>query len=271
MCFGVRDAVKRAEEVAARGPATVLGELVHNPVVRERLRRLGLREAGLDRVGEVATGDVVITAHGASDRDRAAWREAGYRVTDTTCPLVRRAHTAMAELAALGCRLVVIGQAGHVEVRGLTGDFPGATVILTEEEAEAVPYAPRIGVVAQTTQPVERVRHLVDVLRRRHPAAEVLFRDTVCQPTKDRQAALEKLCHGNPVVIVVGGRHSNNTRQLVRKAEQLGAAARHVEGPDDLQPEWFAGVDRVGITAGTSTPDETVQAVARRIREMAGG
>ena len=113
MCFGVREALRRAHDAAAAGPVTVLGELVHNPVVAEQLRTLGVRTGGLDDRASAGTVQVLITAHGASDRDRGAWREAGHRVTDTTCPLVHRAHQALASLVARGCQPVVIGQRGH--------------------------------------------------------------------------------------------------------------------------------------------------------------
>lgn len=268
MCFGVRDALKAAEEAAGAGPLTVLGELVHNPVVEERMRGLGVRRGRLEAVGESGTERVMITAHGASDGVRAGWEGAGYRVVDTTCPLVKRAHRALAVLVASGCHPVVIGTAGHVEVRGLTGDFPGATVVETEADLAGLPEAARYGVVSQTTQPKRYVEGMVAALRRARPGSEVEFRDTVCQPTKDRQTALEELCQGNEVVIVVGGRHSNNTRQLVETARRLGREAWQVETAADLRVEWFEGVELVGVTAGTSTLEETVSGVVAGIRAM---
>ncbi len=274
LCFGVRDALKKTKEVAAAGPVTILGQLVHNPVVTEQLAALGAREGRLEAPGSAGTGAVVITAHGAADRDRAAWREAGHRVTDTTCPLVAKAHTALARLVAGGHFPVVIGKRGHVEVRGLTGDFPQAVVVEGEADLEAVPQVEKIGVISQTTQPLERVRWLVARLRQLRPGAEVVFVDTVCQPTKDRQSALEELCRENEVVIVVGGRNSNNTRELVETARKLGARAHHVEGPGDLEEDWFDAVESVGVTAGTSTLEESVRAVVAalevmRVREQA--
>ncbi len=268
MCFGVRDALRKTHDTAAAGPATVLGELVHNPVVQQHLTTLGVQRGHLETVGSSETERVIITAHGAADRHRAAWKAAGYAVTDTTCPLVRKAHHALAQLVASGCQPVVIGQAGHVEVRGLCGDFPTAAVVETEADVEALAFAPRIGVVAQTTQPLTRVLALVERLRARHPGAEVIFKDTVCQPTKDRQAAMDRLCRENDLIVVIGGRNSNNTRQLSETARQAGVAVRQVETAHDLQPEWFSGVARVGITAGTSTLDETVQAVVARLKQI---
>jgi 4-hydroxy-3-methylbut-2-enyl diphosphate reductase len=269
MCFGVRDALRAAHEAAAAGPVTVLGALVHNPVVVGHLRAVGVREGELGVVGSAATRDVVITAHGASERDLRAWREAGFRVTDTTCPLVRKAHSALGGLVSAGYFPVVIGRKGHVEVRGLIGDHPAAVVVESEADIEAIPFCPKIGVVSQTTQPLARARDFVKQIESRRPDADVRFIDTVCQPTKDRQRALEELCLETAVVVVVGGRHSNNTRELVTTARRLGAVAHHVESPDDLDPGWFSGVESVGVTAGTSTLDESVHAVVERLRAIA--
>lgn len=269
MCFGVRDAVAMAEELAAREPVTVLGELVHNEVVLERMRALG---AGVgDLAGaEAATREVIVTAHGAADRDRKRWREGGYRVTDTTCPLVHKAHAALAQLVAAGFAPVVIGKRDHVEVRGLSGDFVGTQVVLCGEEVEGMVGAAKIGVVAQTTQPIERVRGLVAQIRARFPEAEVEFRDTVCQPTKARQRAMEELCGEVEFVLVVGGAGSNNSWQLVEKARRLGCRAERVVRAEEVKEHWLYGVGRLGVTAGTSTLPETVEGVVRRLEQLGG-
>lgn len=269
MCFGVRDALRATHEAAGRGGVTVLGQLVHNPVVDEGLAQLGVRRGRLD--GETGQGDgaVVITAHGASDAEVARWERSGRTVVNTTCPLVRKAHTALAALVAEGYRPVVIGRPGHVEVEGLIGDFPGAAVVETFRDLLKLPAAERFGVVSQTTQPVDRVAELVEQLRRCRPDSEVRFVDTVCAPTKDRQRALEELCRDCEVVVVVGGSNSNNTAELAAKAERLGARAVRVERARDLRRRWFRGVRSVGVTAGTSTLDETVQQVFERLKQFA--
>lgn len=269
MCFGVRDALEAAEEAAKRGPVTVLGQLVHNEVVLKRMAELGAREGDLWSRGAETEG-VVVTAHGAADRDRKRWQAAGYRLTDTTCPLVHKAHQALAQLVAAGCAPVVIGKRDHVEVRGLSGDFAGTQVVLTEEDVEGLEFAPVFGVVSQTTQPVERVREVVEMIRRRHPGARVEFRDTVCRPTKARQDALTELCGEVDLVLVVGGSNSNNSWQLVEKARGLGCRAERVGGPEDVKEHWLHGVRRVGVTAGTSTLEETVQKVVRRLTVLGG-
>ena len=269
MCFGVRDALAAAHEVASRRPATILGQLVHNEVVRQRLSEAGAREGRLE-AQQAGTADVIVTAHGAADRDRERWKGAGYRVTDTTCPLVRKAHDALAKLVLQGCTPLVIGKRDHVEVRGLTGDFPGAQVVLSEEDVDALPFAQRFGVVAQTTQPIDRVERVLAMIRRRHPGAKVVFKDTVCHPTKARQTALDRLCEAAGFVLVVGGRNSNNSRQLVEKARTKGCRAELVTRAEEIMEDWFSDIGVVGVTAGTSTLDESVEEVLCRLETLGG-
>jgi len=270
MCFGVRDALRATHNAAMHAPVTILGQLVHNPAVDHHLRALGAQTGDLDSPDSAATRDVVITAHGAANAQREALNRAGYRVTDTTCPLVRKAHDALAALVEAGYFPVVIGQASHVEVRGLTGDFPRAVVILEEADIESVPPHPRIGIISQTTQPVLRALQLVDLIKRRHPRAEVRFMDTICHPTKQRQQSLEDLCAQCDTILVIGGRNSNNTRQLADTAARLGRKVFQVEGAGELRPVWFRHSENVGVTAGTSTLDETVRAVLDRLQEISG-
>ncbi len=269
MCFGVRDALRAAHQIAETDQVTVLGQLVHNPVVDRHLAQAGVRRGSLEDMESAETEKVVITAHGAADRDRRNWSENGFEVVDTTCPLVRKAHNALAGLVKAGCHPVVIGKADHIEVRGLTGDFPEASVIESFRDVLRLPAMEKFGVVSQTTQPIEKVRALVSHLEQCRPQAEVRFINTVCQPTKDRQTALHKLCTECEVVIAVGGRNSNNTGKLVETAKSLGARAYHVEGPDDLKRRWLWGAESVGVTAGTSTLDETVHAVVEKLRQLA--
>jgi 4-hydroxy-3-methylbut-2-en-1-yl diphosphate reductase len=155
-----------------------------------------------------------------------------------------------------------------VEVRGMTGDLDEFDVVLTPEEIAALRPRARFGVVSQTTQPIERVRELVALLRRTFPDSEVRFRDTVCQPTKQRQTAAVELAQKSDVVIVIGGANSNNTRELVATCAAHCERVHHVQSARDLQVHWFFGARTVGITAGTSTPDSTIEEVERRLREL---
>jgi 4-hydroxy-3-methylbut-2-enyl diphosphate reductase len=272
MCFGVRDAVELALRLTGDGPITILGDLVHNPDVVAQLDDAGA--VRVHRPEEVSTTAVLLTAHGTTDRMKLELRQAGKEVHDATCPLVTRAHLALRKLVADGYFPVVVGQRDHVEVRGLVGDLEDCFVFLDERELARLRdrfgdgAGRRLGVVSQTTQPVERVRELVDAVKRSLPLAEVRFVDTVCQPTKDRQESLRRLVEEADVVVVVGGPDSNNSRKLTELARRLGRPAYQVAGVSDLRPEWFRDVRVVGLTAGTSTPDAVIDAVREHLERL---
>jgi len=267
MCFGVRDAIALVEERARSEPVTVLGELVHNETVLAHLRARGVQMQ--NNPEQTATSTAIITAHGASEKFLGRARERGLNIIEATCPLVRVAHQALAALVKEGYHPVVIGIRNHVEVRGLTEDLTDFDVVLNELDIRALRERPRFGIAAQTTQPIDRVRELVSRIQARFPNTEVRFADTVCHPTKQRQAAAIELAKQCDMVVVIGGAHSNNTRELVETCCRHCDRVIHVQGPVDLQPEWFAGVDMVGLTAGTSTPDQVIGAVERRLHEFA--
>ncbi|MGA2174733.1 MAG: 4-hydroxy-3-methylbut-2-enyl diphosphate reductase [Verrucomicrobiota bacterium] len=259
LCFGVRDAIALALEESRRQPLTVLGQLAHNESIVSDLRSRGI---GLeDHAAAVKTPAVMITAHGASEKTLQQARARGLRVLEATCPLVHYAHRAVQQLAREQFYPVIIGQRGHVEVRGLTEDLDAFDIVLTDEDVEQLAERPRFGIAAQTTQPIQNVRRLVELIRRRFPRAEVRFVDTVCQPTKLRQTAAVELAEQSDVVVVVGGLHSNNTRQLAATCARHCPRVHHVRDAGDLRPEWFADARAVGLTAGTSTPDEIIDAV----------
>jgi 4-hydroxy-3-methylbut-2-enyl diphosphate reductase len=268
MCFGVRDAIALALEHADAGPLTILGDLVHNADVLASLEARGI--AVTSDVTRVMTPTVMITAHGASERRLADTRARGFAVVEATCPLVHVAHRAIKALLRDGYHPVIIGQRDHVEVRGLAEDLDAFDVVLTEEDVQALAPRPRLGIAAQTTQPIARVRHLVGLIRARFPESTVRLIDTVCQPTKQRQQAALDLARQCDVVIVVGGANSNNTRELVSTCLQLCAQVHHVQTEADLRSDWFAAASTVGITAGTSTPDHVIDRIDRRVRELTG-
>jgi 4-hydroxy-3-methylbut-2-en-1-yl diphosphate reductase len=247
---------------------TIHGELVHNEVV---LTQLGRRGFGMtreeDRDGVPETPVVLITAHGVSDKERRRLEAAGKELVDTTCPLVERVHRAAQTLQAEGCHVLVIGRRGHVEVRGIVEDLHSSDVIQRVEEVRRYPYE-RLGVVCQTTTP-ERLTGLIrQAIADHNPDAEVRFIDTVCHPTKDHQRALEHLIGQVEAMVVVGGRNSNNTRELVARCRERGLPAFHVQGAADLDPAWFDGLGTVGLTAGTSTLDETINEVRQALHRF---
>jgi 4-hydroxy-3-methylbut-2-en-1-yl diphosphate reductase len=267
MCFGVRDAIALAFDRAEAAPLTILGDLVHNTAVLGTLRARGIAIA--HDPAHVDTHTVMVTAHGASERALARARARGLEVVEATCPLVHAAHRAVRTLVDEGYHPIIIGQRAHVEVRGLTEDLDDFDVVLDDSDVLRIAPHPRMGIAAQTTQPIERVKCLVELIRRRFPRSEVRFMDTVCHPTKERQRSAVELARQCDVVIVVGGESSNNTRELVNTCRQHCSRVHHVQTDSDLRSEWFVSADIVGITAGTSTPDEIIDRVDQQIRALA--
>jgi 4-hydroxy-3-methylbut-2-enyl diphosphate reductase len=269
MCFGVRDAIALALSSAEAGPLTILGDLVHNPTVLGALAARGIAVA--NDIAQVTTHTLMVTAHGASERTLLNTRALGFNVVEATCPLVQAAHRAVSALVRDGYHVVIIGQRDHVEVRGLTGDLDDFDVVLDEEAVLALKERPRIGIAAQTTQSIERVRQLVALIRERFPRSHVRFVDTVCKPTKERQDAAVELSCASDIVIVIGGETSNNTRELVKMCGRYCSRVHHIQTERDLNPEWFREAHTVGITAGTSTPDDIIDRVEERIRTFGPG
>jgi 4-hydroxy-3-methylbut-2-en-1-yl diphosphate reductase len=269
MCFGVRDALEAIDAIGEPGAVTIHGQLVHNEAVLGRLEARGFAMADeADRRALPETPVVLITAHGISDRERARLAEAGKSLVDTTCPLVTRVHHAAQALQEEGYHVVVIGRRGHVEVRGIVEDLDGYDVVETADEVRQYPHG-RLGIVCQTTATERRVREIREAIAARNPGAEIRFVDTVCLPTKEHQRSLDRLLGEVDAMVVVGGRNSNNTRELVALCRERGVPAVHVQGASDLDPSWFSGFETVGLTAGTSTLDETIDEVHRALSRIA--
>lgn len=269
MCFGVRDALALIEHVDNPEHVTIHGELVHNEVVLGRLHARGFHMVKESQRRPLpVTETVLVTAHGVSNTERERLRQAGKQILDTTCPLVERAHQAAQKLQDDGYHVLVIGKPGHVEVQGIVEDLRSYTVVPSAADVRTYPHA-RLGIMCQTTTPVALADEIRAAVAVSNPHAEVRFIDTICLPTKDHQRALERMLEQVKAVVVVGGRNSNNTRQLVLRCQERGLRAYHVQGPADLRSEWFEGIETVGLTAGTSTLDETIEAVHAALVSMA--
>ena len=271
-CFGVRRAVEMMEHEAEGGrPIASLGSVVHNPQVVGRLKERGLDVvATLDQIGERR---LAITAHGVGPTvlEQAAAR--GLEVVDTTCPIVTRAQQWAKKLVDEGFAVIVYGDPNHKETRGILGWARGKAIVL--QSADGIDGLPddlpsRVGVLVQTTHTEANFAAFVNRLltARMHQISELRVINTLCNATTGQQAAARELARRAPVVVVVGGKESANTRHLAEVCEEEGARAYHIETPDELRPEWFAGVARVGVTAGASTPDYAVEDVIARLEAM---
>jgi 4-hydroxy-3-methylbut-2-enyl diphosphate reductase len=266
MCFGVRDALEVIEGIADPRSVTIHGQLVHNEIVHSRLESQGF--AVSDELGRGTklpeTPLVLITAHGISDKERERLEAAGKQLVDTTCPLVTRVHHAARSLEREGYHVLVIGRRGHVEVRGIVEDLDNYDVVESADQVK-VYSSSRLGIVCQTTATDRHVAAIRIAIAARNPHAEIKFIDTVCLPTKEHQRALERLLARVDAVVVVGGRNSNNTRELVERSRESGKPVVHVQSATDLDPDWFQDFDVVGLTAGTSTLAETIDGVHRAL------
>ncbi len=268
LCFGVRDALAIMKRVDRPDEVTIHGELVHNPTVQDQLERRGFRSTGESARDVLAeTPVVLITAHGVSDRERARLEQAGKRLIDTTCPLVVRAHRAALTLRDEGYHVLIIGRKGHVEVLGIAEDLPSVAVVESENDVVQYPYQ-RLGIVCQTTTPERLVKSVRRAIELRNPGAEIRFIDTVCLPTKDHQRALERLLGQVEAMVVVGGRNSNNTKELVALCREREVPALHIETASELDPSWFETYETVGLTAGTSTLDSTIEEVEHALKQI---
>lgn len=260
-CFGVRDALKLTEQIPNPDSVTIHGQLIHNETVLHQLDARGFRSnEERERRPLPQTPDVLITAHGISDAERRRLEAAGKQLIDTTCPLVRRVHEAAQKLDRDGYHVLVVGRRGHVEVQGIIEDLSEYDIVQSVEEVRRYPQS-RLGLICQSTTPPRTAEAIHEAIREQNPHAEVRFINTICHPTRDRQEAVRRLAQQVPAMVVVGGRNSNNTRALAELCREQGVPTLHVQSAADLDPAWFEGYEVVGLTAGTSTLDSTIDEV----------
>ena len=266
-CFGVAITVKKAEEaVAGGGDVTTLGHIVHNPQTVADLAARGLKNAA--SIDEVGSGALFVRAHGlpVDVFERAAGK--GLTVIDATCPMVTKIHVQAEKLKAEGYKIIVVGDPNHPEVKGTLSHVPGAWSIQQPADVDALPRSSRVGVVVQSTFSGKRFSEIVQRLSAKY--YEVRAVNTICTDTHNRQAAVQELAKDVEIVVVVGGKHSANTIHLAELAQWGGAVPYHVEGPEELQAEWFAGIEHAGLVSGASTPGWLVDRVEARMHELAG-
>ncbi|HEX6507880.1 MAG TPA: 4-hydroxy-3-methylbut-2-enyl diphosphate reductase [Chloroflexota bacterium] len=270
-CFGVRDAIEIVRELGTSGTTVyTLGAIVHNPQIAEELEKIHVHV--VDGIEDVPAGGIIaITAHGAPPNLEEDAEKRGLRVIDTTCPLVTRIQKTAYDLVQQRYSVLIYGDAKHKEVKGIVGWSGGkAKVITSMDDLEGWEPTRRVALISQSTSNVEKFialsRDLVGAMVAR--GVEVRVINTICKPTKERQGAVRELASDVDVVIAVGGAASANTRKLVQAAREEGAGAYQVERSSDLRAEWFDGADRVGVTAGASTPDDVIDDVEERIRSF---
>ena len=275
-CAGVDraiDIVNRALDVFG-APIYVRHEVVHNKFVVEQLRDRGA--IFVDELDAVPDDVIVIfSAHGVSQAVRKNASDRGLKVFDATCPLVTKVHLEVAKYSSEGWECVLIGHAGHPEVEGTMGQYDnrtGGAIYLVESESDVAQLQVRnpekLAYVTQTTLSVDDTARVIDTLRLRFPAIQGPRKDDICYATQNRQDAVKQLALECEVVLVVGSPNSSNSNRLRELAERCGARAYLIDGPDDLQVEWFSGSQAVGITAGASAPEVLVRDVIEGLRKL---
>ena len=271
-CAGVRVADKLVRLAAKKGlSGAILGQVVHNESVEREMAELGFPTVHRLEEARGHQGRIVFSAHGVAPSVRHEAASLGLTAIDTTCKFVTDIHREIDRSLADGCFIAVLGQKGHREVIGYTKDLAEGRhgVFYDLEEVRAFPWEahPKVKVVFQTTLNAERFADHVAEMRRRVP--DLRIADTICYATKENQDALRVLCADPSIdaIVIIGGRHSKNTKELVRIAEEskrtffVGTAA-------DLDPAALAGLRKVGVSAGASTPDYDVEAVIEALQAI---
>lgn len=271
-CAGVDRAISIVERALEKfgAPIYVRHEVVHNKFVVD-----GLRDKGavfIDELSEVPQGaTLVYSAHGVSKAVQAEAAERGFRVFDATCPLVTKVHKEVARLDAQGYQIIMIGHAGHVEVEGTMGQLPPGRMMLVETADDVaklqVADAGKVAYVSQTTLSVDETASIIAALNARFPNIKNPHKEDICYATTNRQNAVKALATDCDIVIVVGSPNSSNSNRLREVALQRGVDAYMVDNAAHLCREWFAGKQKVGVTAGASAPEVLVEAVVAQLRD----
>ncbi len=267
-CMGVKRVVDMAYRAQAKSeglPVMTLGPLIHNKQETDRLSHDGIRVA--EDPTQLKDGIVIIRAHGVTPQVYEDLKSRGLRVMDGTCPYVHYSQRKAVELKNAGYEVVIVGDQQHPEIIGILGHLDGvAHVVKNVEEARLLPEMDRVGTVAQTTIAPQKYQTIVAALRER--AREVKVCETICDATEENQAAVRRLAAEVELLYVIGGRHSANSNKLVEQAGAFCSRSRLIETAEEIRPEELRGIQRVGISAGASTPDWLIQRVVLRLGEI---
>ena len=266
-CFGVKRATTIAFEAAGQHSRICsLGPIIHSPQLVKKLEDKGVEVKGT--VADIESGAVIIRSHGvtADDLDEIAKKQ--LEVIDATCPFVKKAQEYAAQLSRDGYTVVLVGEKDHPEVKGIVSYAQNGEVFVvgSRQEAEQVPRQARVGVVAQTTQSLENLQQVVDVLLAK--SKELRVYNTICDATSVRQNEARAIAGQADLMLVIGGLNSANTTRLAQLCTEIEPCTYHVETADQIDPSWFSGVETVGITAGASTPRWIIEKVMERVAEM---
>lgn len=266
-CFGVKRAVDIAFEMAKKKQKGIytLGPIIHNPQVIEKLREEGI--APIDDINKPGIKAIIIRTHGIPLQLMNKISEAGYKIIDATCPFVKKAQHYAKLLKEEGYQVIILGDREHPEVQGLMS-YAGKDVVVIDDKEPLPKIKHNVGIVVQTTQPIEALKKLFG--RVIEQANDVKVYNTICNSTALRLKETEEMSKRVDIMLVVGGKNSANTTQLAKLCRSLSVPTYHIETSDELNPEWFKGVKKIGITAGASTPDWIIKKVEKKIKDIGG-
>jgi 4-hydroxy-3-methylbut-2-enyl diphosphate reductase len=267
-CFGVKRALKIAKEIARSGvEVEMLGDIVHNEDVVEDIENTGIKKVQRLRNGTDKT--LLIRAHGASADVYKRAVERGYTIVDATCPMVKEIHDIVKISKKEGCKIIIIGDKLHDEVRGIMGQLNNRAIVIDNQSnipLTKIKEIKKACVVVQSTQNVEKTLKIVDILKEHIKALK--FYNTICNPTRIKQKEANDMPLENDVMIIIGSRTSANTKRLYEISKSHNKRSYWIQSSDEINPKWFAGAESVGIMAGASTPDHTTQQVIENIRSV---
>lgn len=274
-CFGVVKAIEAAEQLLARSPELYcIGDIVHNGQEVERLQRLGMHVVEPHDLPSLAGRPALIRAHGEPPSTYALAQAHGVHLTDATCPVVlrlqQRVKSAWQRTLSTGGMVLIYGKRGHAEVIGIVGQTDGQAVVVEHPaDIEALSLPHHVELFAQTTMEPQRYQALANEVRSRMSNAnELTVHDTICKQVANRRSELARFAAEHHVVVFVGGRKSSNAKTLFETCQQANPRSHFVSQPADLQPEWFANAQLVGICGATSTPQWLMEHVAQAIQSM---
>ncbi len=264
-CFGVKRAIDITFNLAKednKGLYTY-GPLIHNPQVVEELKLKGVKT--VDDLTSPDIRTIIIRTHGVSPEVYAETSKMGYNVIDATCPFVKKAQNFAQILNDEGYQVLIIGDKEHPEVQGLIG-FAGGHAVVADNADQLPALKKKVGIIVQTTQPFDTFKKIV--LQVISTVREVKIYNTICDFTAQRVKETRELAKKVELMIIVGGKNSSNTNQLVKLSKDVCAKVYHVETAEEIREEWFQGVENVGITGGASTPQWIIDDAVKKIREI---
>jgi len=264
-CFGVKRALEIAKEIAKNQKDVVmLGDIVHNERVIKEIIKLGIRK--INKLCENNNQTLIIRAHGEPKRIFDLAKKFNYKIIDATCPMVKEIHRIAKDMEEKGYFIIVIGDKNHDEVRGIIGQLNKKAMVIEDIkdiDINKIKKLKKVAVVVQSTQELDKVLKIVEVLKRY--IKELKFFNTICMPTRIKQKEIKEMPKKNDCMIIIGSKNSANTKRLYEISKKINKKTYWVNSAGEIKELWLKDVNTIGITAGASTPDETIKEVIEKI------